>query len=100
MLKKSLNKQLKVLKNKFHLSKEEFEECHQQPKMIKNLFDLTNYDEAKKELQSLIFRKNEFYSAIYKINRKSISSRYKIFIYHLKDKRIEKTSNKIENIVT
>ena len=95
--KKSLNKQLKVFKDKFHLSEEEFDECHQQLKMIKNLFDLDNYDEAEKELQSLILRKNEFHPAIYEIIRKSISPRYKSFIYHLKDKRIEKTSNKIEN---
>jgi transposase-like protein len=93
--KKSLNKQLKVFKDKFHLSDEEFDECHQQLKMIKNLFDLDNYDEAEKELQSLILRKNEFHPAIYEIIRKSISPRYKSFIYHLKDKRIEKTSNKI-----
>ena len=65
--------------------------------IIKNLFDLDDYDEAKKELKSLIFRKNEFHPAIYEIIRKSISPRYKSFIYHLKDKRIEKTSNKIEN---
>ena len=97
MLKKSLNKQLKVFKDKFHLSEEEFGECHQQLKMIKDLFDLDNYDEDEKELQSLIFRKDEFHPAIYEIIRKSISPRYKNFIYHLKDKRIEKTSNKIEN---
>ncbi len=95
--KKSLNKQLKVFKDKYHLSEEEFEECHQQLKMIKDLFDLDNYDEAEKELQSLIFRKDEFHPAIYEIIRKSISPRYKNFIYHLKDKRIERTSNKIEN---
>ncbi len=95
--KKSLNKQLKVFKDKFHLSEEEYEECHQQLKIIKNLFDLKDYDEAETELQSLIFRKNEFHPAIYEIIRKSISPRYKSFIYHLKDKRIEKTSNKIEN---
>ena len=65
--------------------------------MIKDLFDLDNYDEAEKELQSLIFRKDEFHPAIYEIIRKSISHRYNRFIYHLKDKRIEKTSNKIEN---
>ena len=53
--------------------------------------------ELKKELQSLIFHKNKFHPAIYQIIRKSISPRYKNFIYHLKDKRIEKTSNKIEN---
>ena len=95
--KKSLNKQLKVFKDKFHLSDEEYEECHQQLKIIKNLFDLNDYDEAEKELQSLIFRKNEFYPAIYEIIRKSISPRYKSFIYHIKDNRIEKTSNKIGN---
>ena len=38
-----------------------------------------------------------FHPVIYKIIRKSITPRYKSFIYHLKDKRIEKTSNKIEN---
>ena len=65
--------------------------------MIKDLFDLDNYDEAEKELQSLIFRKDVFHPAIYEIIRKSISPRYKSFIHHLKDKRIEKTSNKIEN---
>ena len=95
--KKNLNKQLKDFKDKFHLSKEEYEECHKQLKMIKDLFDLDNYDEAEKELQSLIFRKDEFHPAIYEIIRKSISPRHKSFIYHLKDKRIEKTSNKIEN---
>ena len=66
--------------------------------MIKDLFDLDNYDEAEKELQSLNFRKDEFPLAIYEVIRKSISPRYKSFIHHLKDKRIEKTSNKIENI--
>jgi len=50
-----------------------------------------------KKLQSLIFCKDEFHPVIYEIIRKSISSRYKSFIHHLKNKRIEKTSNKIEN---
>ena len=86
MLKKSLNKQLKVFKDKFNLSEEKYEEYHQQLKIIKNLFDLDDYDEAEKELQSLIYRKNEFYPAIYEIIRKLISPRYKSFIYHLKDK--------------
>ena len=35
--------------------------------------------------------------SFYEIIRKSIVPRYKSFIYHLKDSRIEKTSNKIEN---
>ena len=65
--------------------------------MIKDLFDLDNYDEAEKELQSLIFRKNEFHSVIYQVIRKSIVPWSKSFIHHLKDKWIEKTSNKIEN---
>ena len=65
--------------------------------MIKNLFNLKEYEETEKELQSLIYRKNEFHPAIYKIIRKSIVPRYKSFIYHMKDKKIEKTSNKIEN---
>ena len=95
--KKSLNRQLKDFKDKYHLSNEENEECQQQLQMIKNLFDLENYDEANKELQSLIYRKNEFHPIIYKIIRKSISPRYKNFIYHIKDKKIEKTSNKLEN---
>ena len=58
--KKSLNRQLKIFKDKFHLSKEEYEECHQQLKVIKNLFDLNDYDKAEKELQSLIFVKMNF----------------------------------------
>ena len=66
--------------------------------MIKDLFDLDNYDKVEKELQSLIFRKDEFHPAIYEIIRKFISPGYKSFIYYLKDKRIEKTSNKIENV--
>ena len=41
--------------------------------------------------------KDDFNPIIYKIIRKSITPRYKSFIYHLKDKRVEKTSNKIEN---
>ena len=52
---------------------------------------------SKNEVQSLIYRKDDFHPVIYKIIRKSIAPRYKCFIYHLKDKRIEKTSNKIEN---
>ena len=63
---------------------------------LKDLFDLDNYDEAEKELQSLIFRKDEFHPAIYEIIRKSISPRYKSFIYHLKDKRIEKQVTKLK----
>ena len=63
-------------------------------KILKDLFD---YDESEKELQSLIYIKNEFHPAIYEIIRKSIFPRYKSFIQHLKDKWIEKTSNKIEN---
>ena len=92
-----MNKQLKDFKDKYHLSNEEYVECQQQLKMIKNLFDLKNYNEANKELQSLIFRENEFHPIIYKIIRKPISSRYKNFIHHIKDKKIEKTSNKLEN---
>lgn len=65
--------------------------------MIKDLFDLNNYDEFKNEVQSLIYRKKDFPPVIYKIIKKSITPRYKSFIHHLKDKRIEKTSNKIEN---
>ena len=65
--------------------------------MIKNLFDLEDYDEENKELQSLIYCENEFHPLIYKIIRRSISPRYKNFIYHIKDKKIEKTSNKLEN---
>ena len=65
--------------------------------MIKNLFNLENYEDANKKFQSLIYREKEFYPMIYKIIRKSIPPRYKNFIYHLKDKKIEKTSDKIEN---
>ena len=65
--------------------------------MIKDLFDLNNYDEFKNKVQSLINRKDDFNPVIYKIIRKFIFQRYKNFIYHLKDKKIEKTSNKIEN---
>ena len=62
--------------------------------MKKDLFDLDNYDETEKELQSLIFRKDEFHPAIYEIIRKSIHPRYKSFIYHFKDKRIENAFQK------
>ena len=95
--KKSLNKQLKTFKDKNRISDEEYQECHKQLKIIKDLFDLNNYNEFKNEVQSLIYRKDDFHPVIYKIIRKSITPRYKSFIYHLKDKRIEKTSNKIEN---
>ena len=63
--------------------------------MIKDLFNLNDIDEFKNEVQSLIYRKDDFHSVIYKIIRKSITQRHKSFIYHLKDKRVEKTSNKI-----
>ena len=95
--KKSLNKQLKDYAKKFKLSEEEYEECKNQLQMIKDLLDLEDYHEAEKALQSLIYRKNEFHKVIYEIIRKSVVPRYKSFIYHLKDKRIERTSNKIEN---
>lgn len=95
--KKSLNKQLKTFKDKNRISDEEYQECHKQLKIIKDLFDLNDYDEFKKEVTSLIHRKEEFHPVIYKIIKKSIRPRYKSFIRHLKDKRIEKTSNKIEN---
>ena len=95
--KKSLNKQLKTFKDKNRISDEEYQECHEQLKMIKDLFDLNDYDEFKNEVQSSIYRKKDFHPVIYKIIKKSIIPRYKRFICHLKDKRIEKTSNKIEN---
>ena len=95
--KKSLNKQLKNFKDKNRISDEEYQECHKQLKMIKDLFNLNDYDEFKNEVQSLIYRKKDFHPVIYKIIKKSITPQYKSFIHHLKDKRIEKTSNKIEN---
>ena len=39
ILKKSLNKQLKNFKDKNRISDEEYQECHKQLKMIKDLFD-------------------------------------------------------------
>ena len=51
--KKSLNKQLKKFKDNYHLSEEEYQECHQQLKIIKDLFDLNDYDQFKK--RSTIF---------------------------------------------
>ena len=44
--------------------------------MIKDLFDLNDYDEFKNEVQSLIYRKDGFHPIIYKIIRKSIAPRY------------------------
>ena len=83
--KKSLNKQLKTFKDKNRISDEEYQECHKQLKIIKDLFDLNNYNEFKNEVQSLIYRKDDFHPVIYKIIRKSITPRYKNFIYHLKN---------------
>ena len=57
ILKKSLNKQLKNFKDKNRISDEEYQECHKQLKMIKDLFDLNDYNEFKNEVQSLIYRK-------------------------------------------
>ena len=48
--KKSLNKQLNNLKNKYGLSDEKYGGCNPQLKIIKNLFDLKNYNEVNKEL--------------------------------------------------
>ena len=70
--KKSLNKQLKTFKDRNHISDEEYQECHKQLKMIKDLFDLNDYDEFKKEVHLLINSKNDFHPVIYKIIRKSI----------------------------
>lgn len=95
--KKALNNSLKKLKAKFHLSKEEYEDCKKQLKMVKDLFDLDDYDLAERELQSLIYRKDEFHPVVFEIIRKSVSPRYKSFIYHLKDEKIERTSGKLEN---
>ena len=57
ILKKTLNKQLKNFKDKNRISDEEYQECHKQLKMIKDLFDLNDYNEFKNEVQSLIYRK-------------------------------------------
>ena len=40
--------------------------------MIKDLFDLNEIDEFKNEVQSLIYRKDDFHPVIYKIIRKFI----------------------------
>ena len=58
--KKSSNKQLKELKYKYPLSDEEYQECHQQLKTIKKLFDLENYCGVEKELKSSIYCKTNF----------------------------------------
>ena len=57
ILKKSLNKQLKNFKDKNRISDEEYQEYHKQLKMIKDLFNLNDYNEFKNEVQSLIYRK-------------------------------------------
>ena len=58
--KKSLNKQLKTFKDRNHISDEEYQKCHKQLKMIKDLFDLNDYNEFKKEVHSLIIVKMIF----------------------------------------
>ena len=70
ILKKSLNKQLKTFKDKNRISDEEYQECHKQLKMIKDLFDLNDYDEFKNEVQSLIYRKEDFHPVILQNNQK------------------------------
>ena len=95
--KKNLNKTLKQYLNTYEVPKEESKESWRQLKKIKEIFDIKNYEKAEKELQSLIFRKNEFTPIIYKIIKKLIVPRYKKFIHYLKDEKIERTSNKIEN---
>ena len=57
ILKKSLNKKLKNFKDKNRISDEEYQEYHKQLKMIKDLFNLNDYNEFKNEVQSLIYRK-------------------------------------------
>lgn len=94
---KSLNKLLKTYLKQNNYSKEESQKSWDQLKKLKKIFKIKNYKQAEKELQSLIYRKNEFTPPIYKIITKSIAPRYKNFIHHLKDDKIEKTSNKIEN---
>lgn len=95
--KKSLNKLLETYKKKYKLSKEEYKECKKQLQYIKDLFDVDDYDLAEKELQSLIFRKDEFHYVVYEIIRKSVAPRHKSFVYHLKDKKISKTTSPLEN---
>ena len=92
--KKSLNKQLKIFKDKNYISDGEYQEYHKQLKMIKDLNSINDYDEFKKEVKSLIYLKDEFNPFIYKIITKLIVSRYKNIIHHLKDKKIEKTMPK------
>ena len=66
--KKSLNKQLKTFKDRNHISDEEYQECHKQLKMIKDLFDLNDYGEFKSEVQFLIYRKKDFHPVILQNN--------------------------------
>lgn len=68
--KKSLNKQLKTFKDKNRIFDEEYQECHKQLKMIKDLFDLNDYDEFKNEVQYLIYRKEDFHPVILQNNQK------------------------------
>lgn len=63
--KKSLNKQLKNFKDKNRISDEEYQECHKQLKIIKDLFDLNDYDEFQNEVKSLIYRKKRFSSSYF-----------------------------------
>ena len=60
--------QLKTFKDKNRIFDEEYQECHKQLKMIKDLFDLNDYDEFKNEVQYLIYRKEDFHPVILQNN--------------------------------
>ena len=94
--KKTLNKQLKNFKDKNLLSDEEYQEGHKQLKMIKDLFDLNDFDEFKNELKSLIYRKDDFYPFIYKIIRKFIFQDIKTSFITWKIRKLKRLVTKLK----
>ena len=64
--------------------------------MIKDLFDLNDFDEFKNELKSLIYRKYDFYPFIYKIIRKFIFQDIKTSFITWKIRKLKRLVTKLK----
>lgn len=95
--KKEINTQIKKLKRKNKINKDELSKINHYKKQIFEIIDSKNYKTAKNLFKKLIKEINNIPQAFRIIIRKKFLVHFKRYIHYLKDNNISKTTNKIEN---
>jgi len=95
--KKEINTKIKKIKRKKQLQKEDLNKIIKYKELIFQIVDFKTYNDAKNLYKKLLSEINEIPMIFRKIIKKKFVSNFKLYVNHLNDKNISKTSNKIEN---